>query len=393
MPTARGWSDGRTPDGRAGAQGQRLRRRTSSIRAGSTCCPMATCWSPRRCRCPAASRSAFDYAMFSTMQRAGGDRRQPQPHHAAARRRRRRRRRDPRDLPRRAEPALRHGAARRHLLCRQHRRRRWPSPMRTAPTRITGARPAASSTFKPGGHWTRNLLASPDGTKLYVGVGSLTNIADEGMEAEEGRAGIYELDLATGTAPHLRRGPAQPGRPRLGAVDRRALDRRQRARRARRRDAARLPDLGQGRRLLWLALLLLGPDGRRPGAAGSGAGRHGRSARTTRWAATPPRSASAGCPKAPCPASRTGMVDRPARLLEPLQAQRLQGRLRALRRTAGPPARCATSSPASSRPTRRSPTAARSVSRSARTARCWSPTTSATSSGVSPGHDLRVSSA
>jgi glucose/arabinose dehydrogenase len=54
------------------------------------------------------------------------------------------------------------------------------------------------TTFKSGGHWTRSILPSPDGTKLYIGVGSLTNIADNGMEAEEGRAAVYELDLATG---------------------------------------------------------------------------------------------------------------------------------------------------------------------------------------------------
>src|SRR6202011_706622 len=54
--------------------------------------------------------------------------------------------------------------------------------------------------FKPSGHWTRSLLPSPDGRKLFVGVGSLTNIADNGMEAEEGRAAIYELDLADGTS-------------------------------------------------------------------------------------------------------------------------------------------------------------------------------------------------
>src|SRR5260370_7910543 len=53
-------------------------------------------------------------------------------------------------------------------------------------------------TFKPDGHWTRSLLPSPDGRKLYAGVGSLTNIADNGMETEEGRAAIYELDLANG---------------------------------------------------------------------------------------------------------------------------------------------------------------------------------------------------
>lgn len=55
-------------------------------------------------------------------------------------------------------------------------------------------------TFKPGGHWTRSLLPSPDGKKLYAGVGSLTNIADNGMEAEEGRAAIYELDVASGAS-------------------------------------------------------------------------------------------------------------------------------------------------------------------------------------------------
>jgi glucose/arabinose dehydrogenase len=55
-------------------------------------------------------------------------------------------------------------------------------------------------TFKPAGHWTRSLLASPDGRKLYAGVGSLTNIGDNGMEAEEGRAAVYELDLETGSS-------------------------------------------------------------------------------------------------------------------------------------------------------------------------------------------------
>ncbi len=52
--------------------------------------------------------------------------------------------------------------------------------------------------FKPGGHWTRSLLPSPDGQKLYVGVGSLSNIGDQGMAAEDGRAAVYELDLASG---------------------------------------------------------------------------------------------------------------------------------------------------------------------------------------------------
>lgn len=47
-------------------------------------------------------------------------------------------------------------------------------------------------------HWTKNLLASPDGRFLYVTVGSNSNVADNGMEAEEGRARIDRLDLGTG---------------------------------------------------------------------------------------------------------------------------------------------------------------------------------------------------
>ncbi len=54
------------------------------------------------------------------------------------------------------------------------------------------------ATFKPGGHWTRSLLASRDGLKLYAGVGSSSNIGEVGAEAEAGRAAIYELDLASG---------------------------------------------------------------------------------------------------------------------------------------------------------------------------------------------------
>lgn len=54
--------------------------------------------------------------------------------------------------------------------------------------------------FRGHGHWTRSLIASADGRRVYAGVGSLTNIADQGMEAEEGRAAIWELDVETGKA-------------------------------------------------------------------------------------------------------------------------------------------------------------------------------------------------
>ncbi|MDP2020726.1 MAG: sorbosone dehydrogenase family protein [Hydrogenophaga sp.] len=54
----------------------------------------------------------------------------------------------------------------------------------------------------PGGpinhHWTKSLIASPDGQRLYVGVGSNSNIAENGMAAEEGRAAVWEVDARTG---------------------------------------------------------------------------------------------------------------------------------------------------------------------------------------------------
>jgi glucose/arabinose dehydrogenase len=71
-------------------------------------------------------------------------------------------------------------------------------PYTPGATRISGAG-RKLATFKPAGHWTRSLLPSPDGRKLYVGVGSLTNIADNGMEVEQGRAAIHEFDVASGT--------------------------------------------------------------------------------------------------------------------------------------------------------------------------------------------------
>jgi glucose/arabinose dehydrogenase len=54
----------------------------------------------------------------------------------------------------------------------------------------------------PGGpidhHWTKSLLASPDGSKLYVGVGSNSNVGENGLQAEYQRAAIWEVDRATG---------------------------------------------------------------------------------------------------------------------------------------------------------------------------------------------------
>ena len=55
----------------------------------------------------------------------------------------------------------------------------------------------------PGGpinhHWTKNVIANADGTKLYVTVGSNSNVAERGMEAETDRAAILEVDANTKT--------------------------------------------------------------------------------------------------------------------------------------------------------------------------------------------------
>jgi glucose/arabinose dehydrogenase len=70
-------------------------------------------------------------------------------------------------------------------------------PFEPGATKLSGAGRKLAA-FKPGGHWTRSLLATPDGSAIYVGVGSQTNIADDGLAAEEGRAAIHRFDVASG---------------------------------------------------------------------------------------------------------------------------------------------------------------------------------------------------
>ncbi len=47
-------------------------------------------------------------------------------------------------------------------------------------------------------HWTRNILAAPDGKKLYATVGSNSNVGEKGLDKEQGRAAVWQLDLDTG---------------------------------------------------------------------------------------------------------------------------------------------------------------------------------------------------
>jgi len=64
------------------------------------------------------------------------------------------------------------------------------------------AEPGVKLTDLPAGpinhHWTKNIIASADGSKLYATTGSNSNAGDNGIEAEQGRACIWEIDRATG---------------------------------------------------------------------------------------------------------------------------------------------------------------------------------------------------
>jgi len=92
----------------------------------------------------------------------------------------------------------------------------------TAGTTTITAPGRALCSFKPGGHWTRSLLPSPDGQRLYIGVGSYSNIGEGGLDIEQGRACIHELDLASGTSRVFASGLRNPvglaWEPRSGAL-------------------------------------------------------------------------------------------------------------------------------------------------------------------------------
>jgi glucose/arabinose dehydrogenase len=72
-------------------------------------------------------------------------------------------------------------------------------PFKPGQTRIEA--PPDKVTDLPAGlnhHWTKNIIASPDNRKLYATVGSNSNVGENGMESEQGRAAIWEVDVATG---------------------------------------------------------------------------------------------------------------------------------------------------------------------------------------------------
>jgi len=73
-------------------------------------------------------------------------------------------------------------------------------PYSTGDTRITvpGRKVVALPAGPINHHWTKNLIASLDGSKLYVTVGSNSNVAEYGMAVEVGRAAIWEVDIRSG---------------------------------------------------------------------------------------------------------------------------------------------------------------------------------------------------
>ena len=71
-------------------------------------------------------------------------------------------------------------------------------PYKTGDTKITakGKELTKFNARAPNNHWTRNLAAAPDGKKIYISVGSNSNIGENGMENEVGRAMVFEYDIA-----------------------------------------------------------------------------------------------------------------------------------------------------------------------------------------------------
>ncbi len=198
MPTARGWRDGEMPKAAAGlkvnafARGLKHPRWIYVLPNGDVLVSEATS-QPR-----AKMRGLFDYAMTTTMQRAGAT-------GESANRITLLRDRDGDGVAEVQQTFLSglnqpFGMA---LLGSDFYVGNTDGvvvfPYEAGADRVSGAGRKIVD-FKPGGHWTRSLLASPDGSKLYAGVGSLTNIGDEGMAAEEGRAAVWEIDVASGAA-------------------------------------------------------------------------------------------------------------------------------------------------------------------------------------------------
>ena len=216
------------------------------------------------------------------------------------------------------------------------------------------------------------------------------------MAMEEGRAAVWEIDPRRPAPSHLRQRPPQSGRHRIATRGADALWAvGERARRDRQRSRPRLHDLGPGRRFLRLAVQLLRPACRRPRA--SRRGRTWSRGRSRPTIALGPHIASLGLTFSSGAAlgprhSRSGAFVGQHGSWNRKPRQRLQGDLRAVRTARSRRASRSTCSPASSAPTARPMGRPVGVADRRATARCSSPTMSATGSGGSarPAAELRV---
>jgi glucose/arabinose dehydrogenase len=197
MPTARGWSDGRTP---LAAEGLRVNAFATGLKHPRWIYTMPTgdvlvaeALSPA-----GGVKTPFDYAIVSTMKRAGavGD----GPNRIT------RLRDDDGDGAAEVRDVFAEGLNQPFGMALVggtfyvgNTDGVVAFPYADGATRLTGPGRKLVD-FKPAGHWTRSLLASPDGRKLYAGVGSLSNIGEKGLAEEEGRAAIWELDPESGAS-------------------------------------------------------------------------------------------------------------------------------------------------------------------------------------------------
>jgi len=88
-------------------------------------------------------------------------------------------------------------------------------PYHSGDTKINA--PGTKVADLPGGpinhHWTKDLTASPDGTKLYATVAPTANIGENGIEAETNRAAVLEVDRASGATRVFASGLRNPNGP------------------------------------------------------------------------------------------------------------------------------------------------------------------------------------
>jgi hypothetical protein len=195
MPTARGWSGGRKPSVAAGLKVQAFATGLDHPR-WMEILPNGDVLVAEACFVAGPIKSVFDYAMQTTMQRAAAI-------GVSANRITRLRDANGDGVAERSEPFLTglnqpFGMAlvgETFYVGNTDGLFAFPYDAASASVNGPGRR---LTTYKPGGHWTRSILVSPDRAKLYVGVGSLSNIGDQGMEAEEGRAAVWEYEIATG---------------------------------------------------------------------------------------------------------------------------------------------------------------------------------------------------